>query len=43
MYRRMALRVVGLLAGFLAVAFTPRHQGFHDMIAGCLVVRTGKG
>ena len=36
-----------LMAGFLAVAFTARRQGFHDSIAGCLVLRaagpTGEG
>ncbi len=35
--------LIPLMAGFLAVAFTPRKQGLHDMIAGCLVKRTDTG
>lgn len=27
-----------LLAGYLMVAFTPKKQGLHDIVAGCLVV-----
>ena len=34
---------IPFMAGFLAVAFTPRKQGLHDMIAGCLVKRTDAG
>ncbi len=34
---------IPFMAGFLAVAVTPRKQGFHDMIAGCLVVRADAG
>ncbi len=30
-----------LMVGFLLAAFTARKQGLHDMMAGCLVVRTG--
>jgi uncharacterized RDD family membrane protein YckC len=30
-----------LMIGFLLAAFTARKQGLHDMLAGCLVVRTG--
>ncbi len=32
---------IPFMAGFLAIAFTPRKQGLHDMIAGCLVKRAG--
>ncbi len=32
------LSLLPLTAGFLAVAFTPRRQGLHDIIAGCLVL-----
>ncbi len=34
---------IPFMAGFLAVAFTPRKQGLHDMIAGCLVKRSDGG
>ncbi len=30
-----------MMIGFLLAAFTARKQGLHDMLAGCLVVRTG--
>ena len=30
-----------LMVGFLLAAFTARKQGLHDIVAGCLVVRTG--
>jgi len=30
-----------MMIGFLIAAFTARKQGLHDMLAGCLVVRTG--
>jgi uncharacterized RDD family membrane protein YckC len=32
-----------LMIGFLAAAVTARRQGFHDMIAGCLVVYAPDG
>ena len=35
--------LIPFMTGFLAVAVTPRKQGFHDMIAGCLVVRADGG
>jgi uncharacterized RDD family membrane protein YckC len=28
--------------GFLMIAFTERHQGLHDKLAGCLVIRERK-
>lgn len=34
--------LIPFMAGYLAVAVTRRKQGFHDIIAGCLVVRAGK-
>ncbi len=34
---------IPFMAGFLAVAFTPRKQGLHDMIAGRLVKRADGG
>jgi len=33
------LSVLPLCFGYLLIAFTPKKQGLHDMIAGCLVVR----
>ncbi len=33
------LSLAPLMAGYLAVAVTARRQGFHDKIAGCLVLR----
>jgi uncharacterized RDD family membrane protein YckC len=33
------LSVLPLGFGYLLIAFTPKKQGLHDMIAGCLVVR----
>lgn len=32
---------IPLCIGFLMVAFTAKKQGLHDMVAGCVVVRTG--
>ncbi len=34
------LSAVSLGLGYIAVAFTKKKQGFHDMIAGCLVVNS---
>lgn len=34
------LSAISLGLGYLAVAFTKKKQGFHDMIAGCLVVNS---
>ncbi len=36
------LSLLPLTAGFIAVAFTPRRQGLHDIIAGCLVLRADR-
>jgi uncharacterized RDD family membrane protein YckC len=33
------LSALPFYGGFIAVAFTEKNQGFHDMIAGTLVVR----
>lgn len=38
-----ALAVVAALAACVAVAFTPRKRGLHDMMARCLVVRRPPG
>jgi uncharacterized RDD family membrane protein YckC len=32
------LSVLPLFFGYLLIALTPKKQGLHDMIAGCLVV-----
>lgn len=37
----LSLAVVGL--GFFWIAFDPNHQGWHDKIAGTVVVRVPKG
>jgi len=34
------LSVIPLAMGYIAVAFTKKKQGFHDMLAGCLVVNS---
>jgi uncharacterized RDD family membrane protein YckC len=34
------LSALPLLAGFLAVLVTPKKQGFHDMVTGCLVIKS---
>ncbi|MBW1931075.1 MAG: zinc-ribbon domain-containing protein [Deltaproteobacteria bacterium] len=34
------LSAIPLALGYIAVAFTKKKQGFHDMIAGCLVVNS---
>jgi uncharacterized RDD family membrane protein YckC len=38
-YFGMVLSYITLFIGFAAAGFTPRRQCFHDMVAGCLVVR----
>jgi uncharacterized RDD family membrane protein YckC len=37
------LSIFGLGLGFLWVAFDPRKQGWHDKLAGTVVVRPGRG
>ena len=35
------LSILGLMLGFVWIAFDPRKQGWHDKLAGTVVIRTG--